>query len=717
MPTLIAGAFVAISGWVGGAAVALGASAATVVAVTSATMTILTYATNFFLLNAAAKALTRRPKTGETRGLEVSLVDTAADGLAIYGEVRVGGVNVIPPWTTGNHGRYLHQVLALAVHEVDDITDVYFDDTLISDSAINDGSNGIVTSGQYANAAWIRRYHGTSSQTVDSILNTAFPTAWPSTARGRGIAYVALQYDWGKGKTYSGTPTATFIVRGKKIYDPRKDSTNGGSGSHRYTDSTTWEWSENPALVWADFRCSSYGYAADPATDIDWSSVATAANVCDATVDIPGSTTQKRYTFNMRLNLASDVDANERAIVDSMMGHLSSPVNGKASIVAGGWTSPSYTIDKEDWLAIDQIVVLSSRDSGRANGVRCFYVDSDHNWQRVECYARRNDTYMTADGGERIWKEMEQPGCTNEYEAQRKAEFLLRATRNGQMVVGRLAPKFLRLKTFDTVNVNFDELNWSTKTMRVMSMELAQDASVKVVLVEEQSTDWTDLLVAEYNAVSTASVPTSTATRPSEPLNFDVQVNVDSILATWEEPDVVPVGTRYRLLSYVGSLSAAESKTVVWDGDALYANLKLNVNSPLWYQVQAYVGSNYSDYSPNTYGVGFAVTIPAPPSSTGDWSASVAPTTLGKTGTGATLTTAVAAVTVNNGSSPTYAWARVTSAQIYAINSTGASTAFRANSMGVEESRSVSMTVTVIDGVNSVQLGPVALSFYRTSDL
>lgn len=718
MPAALAAAANYIAAAFYSAAAYAGASAAAAAAFAVVATNALAYATNAFLLNAAMRALQKRGKTGETRGMEVSVTDSTADGAAIYGLVRVGGVNMIPPYTSGNEGRYLHQVLALAVHECHAFGDVYFNQTEIPDSSIGavsgGSSDGLVTGGDYDAATWIRRYLGTTTQNVDYILNAAFPTQWPSTSRGRGWTYAAMQYDWGNGKKWTGgVPQATFEVYGARVYDPRLDSTNGGSGSHRYTTPSTWAWSNNPALCWAHFRCADFGYGNDPATDINWAKVATAADRCDALVTTPAGN-KKRYTFNARINLGGDPADNERAIVDAMMGHVT-PVNGQWNIYAGGWEAPSHTINKTDWLSIEEITVTASRnDDRRYNGVRCFYVDPARNWQRVECYPRTNAGYMSADAGERIWIEMEQPGCTDEHEAQRKSEFLLRASRNGVSVVGTLPPRFQKIATFETVTVVFAELGWpSGKTFRVSAMDLRPDGSVLVALTEEQDTDWTDLLVGEYNTPSIASVPTIEGTKPTGPLDFGLTVNGDSILASWAEPAVKPVGTRYRILFYPASLSAVSSKQVAWEGDALNANLKLAVNSNLWYQVQAYVGSHFSQFNPNTFGIGVAAVITPPAAPSGLWQATLNPLTLSKNGATATLTTGNASVSINSPVSPTFAWTRVYSVEAFAVNSTGSTTAFRATNMADPEFRNAQFRVTVIDGANSVQLGPVDVGFNR----
>src|SRR5262249_54042820 len=40
-----------------------------------------------------------------------------------------------------------------------------------------------------------------------------------------------------------------FQCRGVKLYDPRADSSVGGSGAQRWDDQSTWTWSENPAVA------------------------------------------------------------------------------------------------------------------------------------------------------------------------------------------------------------------------------------------------------------------------------------------------------------------------------------------------------------------------------------------------------------------------------------------------------------------------------------
>lgn len=478
---------------------------------------------------------------------------------------------------------------------------MYVDDTQITNAQITsvsgNSNDGKVTATKYANAIWIRRYAGTSTQTVDYILNNRYSSTFTSNFRGRGIAYAAMSFDWGDGKLFQGPPIMTFITKGKKCYDPRLDASPGASP----TNPSYIAWTENPALCWADYLMADYGGAV-ASTSINWASVVTASNVCDGLVNIPGATTQKRYTFNGRIALPVDPDWRENAklFIDAMMGRMVFR-DGTWFCYAGSWEAASYDIDKTDWLSIDRIKTVAPRDGGRWNTVRCWYVDPDRNWQRVECYPRRNATYKSADGAEEIALEMEQPCCTDEYEAQRKAELMLRQSRNQIGITGKLGPKFRKLATGEVVAVNFEEAGWVSKLMRVRTMSLNPDGTADVGLVEEQQADWDDLLAADYNAPSTSTIPATNPTTPTEAVLSITNAVNGTIRFSIADPVVRPTGTRFQIIRSSVSSNAAAG-TVVYDGLTQAVDLP-SLNQGFYYFSRAYANSYYGPYSPNTTGL------------------------------------------------------------------------------------------------------------------
>lgn len=68
-------------------------------------------------------------------------------------------------------------------------------------------------------------------------------------------------------------------VHGLRLYDPRLDSTNGGSGPQRTATPSTWTYSNNPVLIYRDLL-RRFGYLTD--AEIDDASIAIMAAAADA---------------------------------------------------------------------------------------------------------------------------------------------------------------------------------------------------------------------------------------------------------------------------------------------------------------------------------------------------------------------------------------------------------------------------------------------------
>lgn len=563
--------------------------------------TVFVYASASYLLNRASKALApkHRANAGLGSGTEVNYYDSGAPVRIAYGRVKTGGMETIPPITHdigGNNRQFLSKVLTIAGHEIDSYNYTHFDTTTITNNQIGTfaftNSDGMVLSGPFSGHAFIRHYRGTSTDSADRMLIEVSSTSFGN-FRGRGIAKVAMTFKYHE-NVYRAVPTVTFTFQGKRCYDPRLDSTPGANP----TNSSFIQWTQNPALCLVDYLMSDLGGSYD-AEDIDWDTVVTAANYCDDDVAVPGGT-QKRYTCNGVLLATDEFSDNVKALVDSMLGRIIFR-DGKWRIYAGSWQTPSFTIQKEDWIS-GLSIRLEQGKRKRFNQMRVWYVDPQREWQRVECVPRSNSTYKDADGGELIDAETEQLFCTSEAEAQRKAEFLLRQSRNQITVSGRLPPRFQNIALWDTGTIVFDHLGWSSKTFRCVGIDMNPDGSMDCVFTEEQSTDWADLDASEYFSPSTATLPEVNATAPTEPPSFSIKPNVNgTLLFEWTRPIVRPYGTWYQIIRSTNSANASVG-TVVWEGDAHKVEL-VSPTSPHWYWVRAVANSTVSAYRPNTFGL------------------------------------------------------------------------------------------------------------------
>ena len=236
----------------------------------------------------------------------------------IYGRRRVGSTLALLH-THDGRSQNLVAIYALSVGEVDQIeldtiqingvpikdTKVFKQGYYAGSDKISSGAGSLCTASQIgvvqeSNAGQsgtnpARRYrmvfnahHGADDQTVDPMLLASVPEVITSNHRLRGIAYIAASFEYDTEGMFRSIPELTVVVKGKKLYDPRKDgSITGGTGSHRYDTPSTYEWSDNAALCLLDYlRDDEYGKGL-ASGDLNLQSFQTAANTSDELEDTP----------------------------------------------------------------------------------------------------------------------------------------------------------------------------------------------------------------------------------------------------------------------------------------------------------------------------------------------------------------------------------------------------------------------------------------------
>lgn len=236
----------------------------------------------------------------------------------IYGRRRVGSTLALLH-THDGRSQNLVAIYALSVGEVDQIeldtiqingvpikdTKVFKQGYYAGSDKISSGAGSLCTASQIgvvqeSNAGQsgtnpARRYrmvfnahHGADDQTVDPMLLASVPEVITSNHRLRGIAYIAASFEYHTEGMFRSIPELTVVVKGKKLYDPRKDgSITGGTGSHRYDTPSTYEWSDNAALCLLDYlRDDEYGKGL-ASGDLNLQSFQTAANTSDELEDTP----------------------------------------------------------------------------------------------------------------------------------------------------------------------------------------------------------------------------------------------------------------------------------------------------------------------------------------------------------------------------------------------------------------------------------------------
>ena len=490
-------------------------------------------------LSYASSALMGRPKgTSEMASRKVTIRDSIHPRTILYGSGRTGGVLCYIN-TCGTTNEYLDFVIALAGHEITAITDVWFDDVKIPNAGIaaGDPHGGPVRVGIYRGVGTIYKFMGTETQAADDQLDAFYPqNEWNLRCNGYGTAYAHVRLTRDNDVYPQGPPSNfTFGFQGAKVYDPRLDSTNGGTGSHRVATPSTWEYSNNPALCAADYiiggaitnsatRNNMRGFGADPG-DVDWSSVIAAANICDEDVVVPGSpsTTQHRYECDGAISMGGIPADNLEQILTSMLGQVTYS-SGKYRMFAGAFATPTMTLTEADLAGPIEYSTGSSRGV-RYNAVKGTRYDTESG-QEVEFVPRLSPTYEAEDGNARLYRDIELPFTVDEFRAQRIAQIILRRSREQGTLIWRGNLGCIRVGVWETVYVTVAELGLSSKVFRCISREFKPstegDPIVELTLREENSTTYTDPLIADYGDQTPADPDPTPDDYYDDPTNMSV---------------------------------------------------------------------------------------------------------------------------------------------------------------------------------------------------
>ena len=489
------------------------------------------------LANKAISSLYEMPKVDTDASRQRTVKGTIEPQKILYGENLVSGpISFVG--TYGDTNRVLAHAVVLASHEVEEITNIYFDEEIITDSQID--VNGYVTSGKFGpvgnktfnfngtnfgtNICKINRYTGASGQTADADLVANF-FSYTSNHIGTGLAYVTTHWllKDGSQKTWDQYAPRDIkaIVKGRKVYDPRTDTT---------------AYSDNPALCLADYLTNTDFGMSIASTKIDWDSVSDAADACDVTVSVP-SATEKRFTCNGVLFGTDSHKTNINKILSSMNG-LMSFTNGKFVIRAGVYEAPAVSLN-EDHLAGAVSVKTSFERSDRFNTVTGTFIDPAQNYKATEFPEVQITAALLRDNSEVLTKDVQLPMTNSSYMAQRIAHKLVQISDQQKVVTFPTNLAGMQIAIGDRVSVSLEEFNWTNKVFICLGWTFSDSGNggVSLILREDDAGSYADPLVGEYSTISaTGGIITGFRGYP-DPQNLSATAGLKSVELNWDNPD------------------------------------------------------------------------------------------------------------------------------------------------------------------------------------
>jgi hypothetical protein len=455
------------------------------------------------------------------------LVNKASNNTAIpvvYGRRQVGIARVFVE-SSGTDNTYLYMAGVLCEgggNGIESIDEIYVNDKLVTWSgALTDGTVRTVDSSDtnfYKDESLIsvQSFYGLDNQSVSSLLDES--TNWGSNHKLSGVAYLAFKFKWNQ-DAFSSLPEIKVVLKGKKIYDPRLDSTKGGSGSHRQDTASTWTYSNNSALCLLDYlRNSRYGKGLPNSSfETNYDSFKTSANICDTQVTPYTSAPSDIDLFetNIVLDTEQKVIDNVRELLNPMRA-IFTYTQGKYFLIIENTGSSQLSLNKDN--IIGGIKIFGEKKNTKYNRVIGTFVNPDKEWQEdTITYPPADDsglpvedqhaTLLAEDNGTLLEGNFTFQGITNPYQAEELCEIILRRSRNALAVEVMVTSEALNLTIGDLVDLTYSTGGFSAKLFRIYGLSINTDSTVSLKLIEHQDNFYTWSEKAEAPTIADTILP------------------------------------------------------------------------------------------------------------------------------------------------------------------------------------------------------------------
>lgn len=405
---------------------------------------------------------------------------------AVFGKAAVGGT-LADAFNHGTNNEWETVIVCLADHECEALEGFIIQDEEYAFSA--DGAQGFTDGGN--EHLYIYWKPGEATQTALSWLTSNSGGRWTSNDVLNGVSYVVAAYRKSDTVWKAGRPRFRWILKGKKLYDPRLDDTvTGGSGAHRWADESTYEWSENAALCEYNWRRGIYSRGqlmvgpGRSELEAPPEEMFSALNLCDEDVDLAAGGTVKRYTAS------AVVFANERWIdtQKEFARCMGGDLIDRAGVTVpdpGVAKTPEFTFTDADLISEARCEYrrFLSRDE-LVNTVTTRYVEPAKLWQPHSAPLRRDQDDIDADGEVRD-APLDLGFVSSFNQAQRVGEIARRRARLQRQATVTLGPEFMGHETGDWINWQSDlYLGGATITFEVRRVRVYEDGTVELGLRE-----------------------------------------------------------------------------------------------------------------------------------------------------------------------------------------------------------------------------------------
>jgi len=424
--------------------------------------------------------------------------------------------------TWGNDGEtpnaYFTQVIALSDLPLSGLSAVYVNGelvTLLTGEATERGAPVQEYRKDGKDHLWVKFYDGTQSF-VDSFLTVSVTSAerpWGADRVGTGTAYAivtALVND----TLYSGFPQCRFLLPGIKLYDISKDSTAGGSGSHVWSDPSTWggDGDSLPAVqiynILRGIRFNGdwvYGLQNSSAAQLPATNWIEAIAKCRQSVT-GESGVENQYRAGHECRANTQVADTVEMLLTACQGRLSE-IGGVYKLNVGEPSAPvaSFT-DGEIISTAEQTFTPFFELAKTVTGVSATYPEPAEAFAMKDAPPLRDADLEEAAGNRRLLADISFDAVPYAAQVQRLMLSALREAQRARRHTITLPPEYWVLEPGDVVEWTSERNGYETKLFRVDGIVDRENLDVMVDLTEVDPADYDFDFGEDFNPVTRSPI-------------------------------------------------------------------------------------------------------------------------------------------------------------------------------------------------------------------
>ncbi len=521
-------------------------------------------------LSALAQALAPKPKAP---GIKTSA--TASGGTNpqsfILGQYATAGFALAPAMSHGTSGKtpnaYLTYVIDLGDVPGQSLTGLIIDDAYveIGPNVVSEGGStlhsglpgwpawpdwpdplglfprtdettyGRPVLGKYEGYAWVTFYDGTQIA-ADPMLLAKYGAdpdrPWKADMVGTGLCYAVLTFRYNR-ELFNALPRVRFVLAGIPLYDPRADSSVGGSGAQRWSDLASWSPSANPVVqiynilrgialpdgsIWG-------GESAEADLPLDaWFA---AMNDCDLPVSLSEGGTEPQY----RAGFEVTVDEEPASVIEELLKGCSgqmAEVGGIWKIRVGGPGLPVYVFSDDD------VIVTAAQGfepfpglDRTWNGIQASYPEPSSLWESKDAPPRFNADYEMLDQDRRLVADLSLPAVPYANQVQRLMRAYIEEERRFRRHSLTLPPDAAILEPLDAVVWTSAANGYDAKVFELAECVDDLGTALQQVSLRERDPadyDWAPADELPWEPVSTGLTPPPAPILPGVTLSTEVRI-------------------------------------------------------------------------------------------------------------------------------------------------------------------------------------------------